>query len=132
MQEAEAEGSQIQGLQNELKGNLKNLVRHYFKLKRWNVQRSVSSSTVDHLSNVRKTVVSSNPWHTRSLCSTPFPLFTTKDVLSYFLSIKCKVKSLYLSSILIYIFIIIFRHESRNKCILLWDPGHLKTYDMHV
>lgn len=54
MQEAEAEDSQIQGLQSELRDNLRNLVTLCLKLKRWNIKGAVYSAAVDHLSNVRK------------------------------------------------------------------------------
>lgn len=75
MQEAEAEDSQIQGLQSELKDNLRNLATVCLKLKIWKFKRAVYSSAVDHVSNVRKTTTFKQPMRPGAECVWKRPTF---------------------------------------------------------
>lgn len=130
MQEDEAED-----LQSELRDNPRNLATLCLKLKRWNIKRAVYSSAVDHLSNVRKKHNFQTLHETRSwMCVrktyiscvlTPFHYIQQRFY--FFLFPLLNVKwSLYLNSLHIYNLHVYyyFHHESRNKCILLWDLGH--------
>lgn len=64
-------------------------------------------------------------------CVNPFSLYTTKILLFSFLTIKCQVKSLYLSNISIYLVTIIFIMNQETNAFYIVTKGIKSMLHVH-